>query len=289
MAARLKSQRGVTKALRPTASFLGDSVERSVSRAAAADLRRSAAQTEECHLFADQSLYAVRFEWGERGLEAVSSGCSVVVIVDVFSFCTSADVATGRGAAVLPHPGRVGTAARYAEEQRAVLACEYRTTGEYSLSPTSLVGVPAGARLVLPSRNGAALSLRAAGVSTTVAACLRNAAAVADFARARGGPVAVIGSGERWADGSLRPDWEDLVGAGAVIAGLAGTRSPEADAACEVFRGAEADLLGRLRACSSGRELIERGFASDVELAAAVGVSRCVPVLSGKAFVALPW
>jgi 2-phosphosulfolactate phosphatase len=120
----------------------------------------------------------------------------------------------------------------------------------------------------------------------TVAACLRNATAIAEFARALGGPVAVIGAGERWADGSLRPAWEDLVGAGAVIAYLSGTRSPEAEAACQAFRGAEADLPGRLRACSSGRELIERGFASDVELAAAVGVSRCVPLLSGEAFIA---
>src|SRR5438034_8992064 len=60
---------------------------------------------EECQLFADQSPYAVRFEWGERGLEAIRPGCSAVVIVDVFSFCTSVDVATGRGASVLPYPG----------------------------------------------------------------------------------------------------------------------------------------------------------------------------------------
>jgi 2-phosphosulfolactate phosphatase len=249
-------------------------------------LNRSAAQAEECDLFTDQSRYAVRFEWGERGLEAVSSGCAVVVIVDVFSFCTSVDVATVRGASVLPYCGPDCTAARYAEEQRAVLACGYRTTGGYSLSPTSLVGIPAGTRLVLPSPNGSALSLRAAGVSTTVAACLRNASALAGFACAQGGPVAVIGCGEQWADGSLRPAWEDLVGAGAVIAELPGTRSPEAEAACEAFRGAEADLHERLRACSSGRELIERGFASDVELAASFGVSRSVPMLSGKAFAA---
>jgi hypothetical protein len=34
--------------------------------------------------------------------------------------------------------------------------------------------------------------------------------------------------------------------------------------------------------------LIERGFAADVELAARVGESECVPVLSGEAFVAQP-
>jgi 2-phosphosulfolactate phosphatase len=237
-------------------------------------------------LFADQSPYAVRFEWGERGLEAVSAGCSVIVVVDVFSFGTAVDVATGRGALVFPYAPRDGAAAQFGEKRSAVLASEYRTTGGYSLSPTSLLSIPAGVRLVLPSRNGATLSLRAAEVGTTVAACLRNASAAAEFARARRGSVAVIAAGERWADGSLRPAWEDLVGAGAVMAELPGLRSPEAEAALNVFRNAQADLLARLRTCSSGRELIERGFGSDVELAAAVETSRCVPVFCGEAFEA---
>jgi 2-phosphosulfolactate phosphatase len=210
------------------------------------------------------------------------------VIVDVLSFCTCVDVATARGAEVLPYRWRDDTVASYAEEQRAILADGHRRTDRYSLSPTSLAGIPSGTRLVLPSPNGAALSLRAGGMGTAVAACLRNAAAVARFARAQGGRVAVIACGERWADGSLRPSWEDLVGAGAVIAELPGPRSPEAEAAFAAFRGARADLLGRLRACSSGRELIERGFAADVDLAARLGESGCVPVLSGEAFVARP-
>jgi 2-phosphosulfolactate phosphatase len=98
--------------------------------------------------------------------------------------------------------------------------------------------------------------------------------------------VAVIACGERWADGSLRPAWEDLVGAGAVIAELPRPWSSEAEAAWAAFRIAAPDLPGQLRACSSGRELIERGFATDVELAAAVGVSECVPVLIGEVFAA---
>jgi 2-phosphosulfolactate phosphatase len=118
------------------------------------------------------------------------------------------------------------------------------------------------------------------------AACLRNAPAVAAFARSHGGPVGVIACGERWPDGSLRPAWEDLAAAGAVIVNLPGPRSPEAEAACEAFRGAGRDLPDRLRACASGRELIERGFTADVDLAAAVGVSGCVPVLCGDAFLA---
>src|SRR5262249_40915504 len=138
----------------------------------------------------------------------------------------------------------------------AILADGHRRPDRYSLSPISLAAIPSGTRLVLPSPNGAALSLRAGALAATVAACLRNAAAVARFAGSQGGPVAVIACGERWPDGTLRPCWEDLVGAGAVVAALAGPRSPEAEAACQAFQVAQADLPGRLQACSSGRELL---------------------------------
>lgn len=247
-----------------------------------------AAQTEVGKLFFDQSPFGIRFEWGERGLEAIARDCAVFVIVDVLSFCTCVDVANARGAAVLPYRWRDDSSARYAQEQQAILADGHRRTDEYSLSPTSLAGIAPGTRLVLPSPNGATLSLRAGEIGVTIAACLRNAAAVARFVRSQAGPVAIIGCGERWADDSLRPAWEDLLGAGAVIAELPGLRSPEAQAACDVFHNAKADLRLSLRACSSGRELVERGFAADVDLAAEVGVSSCVPTLSGAMFVGQP-
>jgi 2-phosphosulfolactate phosphatase len=57
-------------------------------------------------VFTNQSRFAVRFEWGERGLEAVGPGSAVIVVVDVLSFCTSVDVAAARGAQVLPYRWR---------------------------------------------------------------------------------------------------------------------------------------------------------------------------------------
>ena len=238
-------------------------------------------------MFTDQSPYDVRFEWGERGLDAVSGTCGVIVIVDVFSFSTAVDVATSHGAVVFPCRMRDDAAAAFAEAQGAILAADIRTTDQRSLSPTSLVGIEAGTRLVLPSRNGATLSVKARSHAVIVTACLRNASAVARFVRTQPGPVAIIGGGERWPDDTLRPAWEDLIGAGAVIDGLAGTLSPEAEAARDAFRAASSDLPQRLRACSSGRELIERGFVGDIEIAAAFDVSQCVPVLTHGAFVAV--
>ena len=94
----------------------------------------------------------------------------------------------------------------------------------------------------------------------------------------------MIPAGERWPDGSLRPSVEDLLGAGAIIHHLPGARSPEAAAAEAVFLRFKDAIAALMRECSSGRELIERGFADDVELAAALDVSVCVPLLANGAY-----
>jgi 2-phosphosulfolactate phosphatase len=237
----------------------------------------------------DQAPFAIRFEWGERGLAAIARRDDLIVIVDVLSFSTCVDVATARGASILPYRWKDQSAADFARRQNAELAQSRTLNAGYSLSPTSLESIPAETRLVLPSPNGAKLSLAAAAIGTVVAGCLRNAVAVARFAQARRKNVAVIGCGERWEqDDSLRPAWEDLVGAGAVIAELTGLCSPEAMAARDAFLAARIDLLAGLSACSSGRELIERGFAHDVDLAAHYAVGQCVPLLVDGAFTAVP-
>jgi 2-phosphosulfolactate phosphatase len=148
----------------------------------------------------------VRFEWGRRGLEAIGPGSDVIIVVDVLSFSTCVDVATSRGAVVLPYRWRDESAAAYAAANDAVLAGNDRLAAEgYSLSPASLERIPAGTRLVLPSPNGSTLSLLAATYGTTLTACLRNSAAVAAAARRLGGAVAVVACGEQWPDGGLRP------------------------------------------------------------------------------------
>jgi 2-phosphosulfolactate phosphatase len=95
-------------------------------------------------------------------------------------------------------------------------------------------------------------------------------------------------AGERWPDGSLRPAFEDVVGAGAIIHHLAGTKSPESLLAEAAFLAMREDLHSALQACSSGKELIERGFEGDVTLAAELNVSSSVPVLVDGVYRSLP-
>jgi 2-phosphosulfolactate phosphatase len=244
--------------------------------------------------FTGQQGYDARFDWGEAGLRALAPGVATIVIVDVLSFTTAVDVAVNGGSTVIPYRWRDEGATAAAREHGALLAVSRRRTNAehpYSLSPQSLQRLPAGSRIVLPSPNGATLAGIAADFGATViAGCLRNASTVAQVCRAIGGPVLVIAAGERWRDGtqgSLRPALEDLLGAGAMLAALgAASVSPEASAAIAAFTEARPHLAERIARSASGRELIESGFAGDVEIAAALDASTAAPILRGGRFTA---
>jgi 2-phosphosulfolactate phosphatase len=236
-------------------------------------------------MFFEQAEDDIRFEWGERGAALLAPISDVVIVVDVLSFTTCVEIATAQGAMVYPYRWKDATAEQFANTITAQVADRQNPNG-YSLSPASLVAVPADTRLVLPSPNGSAISLLT-GSTPTLAGCLRNARAVAAVAARMGRTVAVIAAGERWEDGSLRPCLEDLVGAGAIIRGLPGVRSPEAAAAVAAYDCCSVSLVVHLMRCGSGREKIARGEAQDVELAAATDVSACVPILTDGAFIKL--
>jgi 2-phosphosulfolactate phosphatase len=232
----------------------------------------------------DQSEFQIRCEWGRRGLIELEPVSDVLFLIDVLSFTTAVDVAATRGALVFPYPLKDASADAYAASVDAHLASPDRQAG-FSLSPSSLRNLPAGYRLVLPSPNGAALSFHARH-PTVLAGCLRNAAAVARAAARNGSTFAVIPAGETWPTGEFRPCLEDLIGAGAVIANLPGTRSPDAELAAACFEHFRADLTQALRKSSSGKELMERGFGCDVDLAAELDVSNSAPRLAGRCFTA---
>lgn len=236
-------------------------------------------------MYYDQSEYSVRCEWGLRGVETLAPISDVVVIIDVLSFTTCVDIAASKGATVYPYRFKDNTAANYAHSLKALLAGS-RTDPQikYSLSPASLRNLPADTRLVLPSPNGATLTL-ATGSTPTLAGCLRNCRAVATRARQLGKTIAVIPCGERWPDHSLRPAIEDLIGAGAIINFLQGDKSPEAQLAQTAFDQASSNLAQTIFPCASGKELIQRGFQTDVEIAVQLDVSQSAPLLQNGAYI----
>jgi 2-phosphosulfolactate phosphatase len=232
-----------------------------------------------------QKAWACRCEWGPRAVTALAPA-DVTIIVDVFSFTTCVDVATSRGAAILPYAWDDPSAAEFAEAQGAELAGR-RRQARYSLAPASYLEAPRGLRCVLPSPNGAQVSLAAAPVgSVLLAGSLRNARAVAEAAQRMGSSFNVIPAGERWLDGSLRPALEDWLGAGAILRWLAGSRSPEAESAVAIFERHCERLVETLDDCASGRELDERGHQEDKVIAGQLEVSSCVARFDGIAFVA---
>jgi len=225
----------------------------------------------------DQAEFDIRCEWGEQGVARLAPISDVVIIVDVMSFSTCVEIAVSQGATVYPCRWKDGTAGELAASVGAQLAGK-RGQGKYSLSPVSLLNIPAKTKLVLPSPNGSNLTM-ATGSTPTLAGCLRNARAVGHAAGQYGPRVAVIPAGERWKDDhSLRPAVEDLIGAGAIIEHLPGRLSPEAQAARAVYRSVGGDLEILLKQCASGKELTSKGSADDLDLIAELNVSQCVPV-----------
>ncbi len=229
----------------------------------------------------------VRLEWGVDGVESLARSSDVLVVVDVLSFSTAVDVALGHGAVVYParwKDERAEDLANRLGAQLAVPRANMSAQRPFSLSPVSMMGLQDGARLVLPSPNGAAAVLAASKLgATTLIGCLRNASAVASACQHLGKSVAVIAAGERWANGAIRFAYEDLLGAGAIISRMEGAYSPEALAAAAVFGSPQG--MAQLPRCLSARELIEMGFENDVKMATELDVSHLVPILRGERIV----
>jgi 2-phosphosulfolactate phosphatase len=227
---------------------------------------------------------SVDVAWGSAGARDLAGRTDILVLVDILSFTTSLTVAVARGVEVWPFAPSSDGAEQLAREIGAVLARGRSTRSGPTLSPATLLDLEPGTRLVLPSPNGSAIAHAALGSGVPMAAaCLRNGAAAA---RLLGGyeRVGVVAAGERWSDGSLRPAYEDLLGAGVLVAALyrtGATGSPDADAAAAV-----AARPRPLAECPSGRELVERGFPQDVDLAEERDVTDVVPLLQSGRFSA---
>jgi 2-phosphosulfolactate phosphatase len=244
-----------------------------------------------------QAGFGIRLDWGPVGAARLAVDGGALVVVDVLSFTTAVSVALDRGTAVCPTTLTGRRAGELAHELGAALAVprdEMSSEHPWSLSPAALRAAPPPDLLVLPSPNGSSVAAASAGV-VVLAACLRNARAVGGWLSrhyaTKDHPVVIIPAGERWPDGSLRPALEDLLGAGALVEAIVragGTDpSPDAEAARAAFLGVRS-LPEAVRASASGVELVERGWAQDVEIALELDRSRVIPILRDGAFRPTP-
>jgi 2-phosphosulfolactate phosphatase len=113
----------------------------------------------------EQPSFHPHLEWAVEGAILLAQVCPVLVVVDVLRFAAAVEGAVSQGAQVVPVPWPGPGSG---------------DPGPYSLSPVSMLGVPAGTRLELASPNGATVALAAAEAGAVVlAGCLRNASAVA--------------------------------------------------------------------------------------------------------------
>ena len=229
----------------------------------------------------DQHGYLVRLEWGPGGVATLAPSCSVLVVVDVLSFSTAVDVSVGRGASVLPlrwpHHGEVPA---------GTIMAGGRSSGGWSLSPASLLDLPAGARLALPSPNGAALSAAAAQAGATVlAGCLRNAAAVAAAALALAA-LATPGTGppptpDAVATAALDPAAPAAAGAGPLPRSDAAPPSPTP--------GGSPDAAGAIGLVAAGERWPDGTLRPAVEDLLGAGaivaeLMRCAPVSGDECY-----
>jgi 2-phosphosulfolactate phosphatase len=238
-------------------------------------------------------------EWGRRGVQRAAARGDAIIAVDVLSFSTVAAIAASRGASLLPCRD-ASEAEALARQTGAQAAPAGRSKKRFSLSPAGCLQIETGSRLVLASPNGATCCGLAREAPALLVGALVNARASAEaaahLARATGAAgIAVIACGERWAPPEpdepgeeIRFALEDWLGAGAILSHLEGDKSADARAAEATFRVNQERLADLIRDCPSGRELIDRGFPEDVELAVRLNAFAAVPVRGAGGWLE-PW
>lgn len=214
--------------------------------------------------------FEIVFGMGRAGLKKITPKIQYVVLFDTFHFSTAVDIALSRGAVVFPS----------GSNDRNEMPANW-------ISPSSLQRAHFGERInVLPSPSTALakeafrlLKKNGHENSAVISACLRNAAAVCEWLSRRSGPVLLLVASSY--EPKLNEDcFEDILSAGAVAAGLSGSKSPETMAAHATFVASiNSGILEGLTKSKNGIQLMNAGKERDIQLAAELDVSDSVPVL----------
>jgi 2-phosphosulfolactate phosphatase len=220
-------------------------------------------------------------------LDGVRVAGKVVVVLDVLFATTTMVTALANGAReVIPVLDEAAARLRFGDfpADACVLSGELMAEtlpGFAHPAPLALLehGVQ-GKSVIYSTTNGTVAMSQAAGAAHVYCGALLNAAALArHVARSHAGETVLIvcsGSANNF-------NLEDFVGAGAVVAQLAGMLGAAADlsdaakAALAVYRGAK--LPEALLDCRVGRMMAKRGLAREVEFASRENEYEIVPVL----------
>lgn len=248
----------------------------------------------------DQSPFDCRMEWGRRGARDAAERGDIVIVVDVLSFSSTVVSAMNVGAIIHPYPPDLDGKS-YSESLGAeyILGrAEAAREGKPTLSPVTFSNIHQNKRYVLSSLNGAYCTWIASKVPALLIGSFLNASAVAAAANKiqqdSGAAITVVPSGEMWNDvreneDRLRPSIEDYLGAGAILSGLNGAKSPEAQVCVNAFQSSKESLKQLIWDCGSGRELMERGYEEDVLHCCRLDSAAVVPILIKGQFQAWPF
>lgn len=141
--------------------------------------------------------------------------------------------------------------------------------------------------VVLTTTNGTRTFQAVPGAQVIVACSFLNASAVARWLKRTGLDILILCAGKHG-----RFCLEDAVSSGMLIDRLLSTSdralefSDAARAAHQLFAAYRDDLLGMLRGCEWGREIIQKGFGADLEICAQVDLTDIVPVMREGRLVA---
>ncbi|NJD68225.1 MAG: 2-phosphosulfolactate phosphatase [Candidatus Methylomirabilota bacterium] len=217
-----------------------------------------------------------------------------VAVIDVIRATTTITVALHHGCAGVIPVRTISEARTLARElgRSALLAGE---RGAEKVAGFELGNSPAeygreritGKTVVLTTTNGTRTFQAVSGAQAIIACSFLNVSAAARWLIGTGRDVLIVCAGRRG-----RFCVEDAVGSGMLIDRVLSISrgsaecSDAAGAAHRLFTTDRGDLLGMLRSCAWGREIIRQGFGADLEICAQVDLTDIVPVMRNGRLVA---
>lgn len=234
----------------------------------------------------------VKLDWGTEGLEFALKNKDIVVIVDAIRFSSAVVTAVANGFTIYP-VSDFEKGKKLAKSIGAELSGK-SGKAKYSLSPASFLKKAENKEIVLCSPNGARCSEMVKDNIGAVGSFL-NAKAVGKWAtktaKEKKCDVTLIAAGEQRvieSGGAVYVEEtpnkvfaiEDYLGCGAIISYIDLDKSSEAEVCELAFKASKHKLRDLLMNSISGKYLIQKNLAQDVEDVAKLNYYDVVPKIS---------